>query len=74
MQILLTALGKVLSRPAKFSIPKFILKLLFGEELVNSTFLSSSRVIPMRIIEMGYKFRFPSLESVLRHTLGKSIS
>ncbi|MFL6358287.1 MAG: hypothetical protein ACJ72V_02965 [Nitrososphaeraceae archaeon] len=23
---------------------------------------------------MGYKFRFPYLESVLRHTLGKSIS
>jgi uncharacterized protein len=67
-------LGKVLSRPTIFSLPKFILKSVFGEELVNSTFLSSSRIEPMRILKMGYKFRYPSLESVLRHTLGKSIS
>ena len=67
-------LGKVLSRPTVFSLPKFILKSVFGEELVNSTFLSSSRIEPMRILKMGYKFRYPSLESVLRHTLGKSIS
>jgi NAD dependent epimerase/dehydratase family enzyme len=67
-------LGKVLSRPTIFSLPKFILKSVFGEELVNSTFLSSSRIEPMRILKMGYKFRFPSLGSVLRHTLGKSIS
>ena len=36
--------------------------------------LLSTRVIPERLNETGYKFRFPYLESVLRHTLGKSIS
>jgi len=69
-----TALGKVLSRPTKFSIPKSMIKLPLGEELSNAAILSSTRVIPERLIEMGYKFRFPYLESVLRHTLGKSIS
>ena len=69
-----TALGKVLSRPAKFSIPESIIKLPLGEELANAPILSSTRVIPERLNEMGYKFRFPYLESVLRHTLGKSIS
>jgi uncharacterized protein len=69
-----TALGKVLSRPTKFSIPEYIIKLPLGEELANAAILSSTRVIPERLIEMGYKFRFPYLESVLRHTLGKSIS
>jgi uncharacterized protein (TIGR01777 family) len=68
------ALGKVLSRPAKFSIPESIIKLPLGEELANAAILSRTRVIPERLIEMGYKFRFPYLESVLRHTLGKSIS
>jgi len=68
------ALGKVLSRPAKFSIPESIIKLPLGEELANAAILSGTRVIPERLIEMGYKFRFPYLESVLRHTLGKSIS
>jgi uncharacterized protein (TIGR01777 family) len=69
-----TALGRVLSRPTKFSIPKSIIKLPLGQELANAAILSSTRVIPERLIEMGYKFRFPYLESVLRHTLGKSIS
>ena len=69
-----TALGKVLSRPTKFSIPESIIKLPLGDKLVNAAILSSSRVIPERLIKMGYKFRFPYLESVLRHTLGKSIS
>ena len=68
-----TALGKVLSRPTKFSIPKSMIKLPLGEELANTAILSSTRVIPERLIEMGYKFRFPYLESVLRHTLGKNI-
>ena len=68
-----TTLGKVLSRPTKFAIPKSIIKLSLGEELANAAILSSSRVIPQRLIEIGYQFRFPYLESVLRHTLGKSI-
>jgi uncharacterized protein len=67
-------LGKVLSRPAIFSLPKFIIKSVLGEELANSAILSSSRVMPMRFLKIGYKFRFPYLESVLRHTLGKGIS
>jgi uncharacterized protein len=66
-------LGKVLSRPTIFSIPEFILKSALGKESANAAILSSSRVIPERLIKMGYRFRFPYLESVLRHTLGKSV-
>jgi uncharacterized protein (TIGR01777 family) len=68
-----TTLGKVLSRPTKFAIPETIIKLSLGEELANAAILSSSRVIPKRLIKTGYKFRFAYLKSVLRHTLGKSI-
>jgi uncharacterized protein (TIGR01777 family) len=67
-------LGKILSRPTKFSIPETMVKLALGEELANAAILSSTRVIPKRLIKIGYKFRLPHLESVLRHTLGKSIS
>jgi uncharacterized protein len=63
-------LGKLLSRPTTFSIPESIIKLALGEELANAAILSSTRVIPKRLIKIGYKFRFPYLESVLRHTLG----
>jgi uncharacterized protein (TIGR01777 family) len=68
-----TTLGKVLSRPTMFSIPEFIIKLALGEELANSAIISSSRVIPERLIKIGYQFRFPYLESVLRYTLGKTL-
>ena len=67
-------LGNVLSRPTIFSIPESITKLALGEKLANAAILASSRVIPERLIKMEYKFRFPYLESVLLHTLGKSIS
>jgi hypothetical protein len=40
-----TALGKVLSRPTKFSIPKSMIKLPLGEELSNAAILPSTRVI-----------------------------
>ena len=67
-------LGKVMSRPTIFSIPESIIKLALGEELANAAILSSTRVIPKRLIKIGYQFRFPYLESVLRHTLGKGVS
>ena len=63
-----------MSRPTIISIPESIIKLALGEELANSAILSSTCVIPKRIIKIGYQFRFPYLESVLRHTLGKSVS
>jgi uncharacterized protein len=66
-----TTLGKVLSRPTMFSIPKSITKSVLGEELAESAILSSIRVIPKRLIKIGYHFRFPYVESVLEHTLGK---
>jgi uncharacterized protein len=69
-----TTLGKVMSRPTMFSIPESIIKLALGEELAEAGILSSTRVIPKRLIKIGYQFRFPYLESILRHTLGKSVS
>jgi uncharacterized protein len=61
-------LGNVVSRPMLFSIPQIIIKLPLGDKLVNAAILSSTHVLPQRLIKMGYKFRFPYLESVLRRT------
>jgi uncharacterized protein (TIGR01777 family) len=66
-------LGKVLSRPTIFSLPKFVVKAALGDELANAAILSSTRVVPTRLLNLGYQFRFPSLELALNHTLGKSI-
>jgi NAD dependent epimerase/dehydratase family enzyme len=45
-----------------------MLRLMFGE-LADEVLLSSSRVIPSRLLEAGYVFRYPDLEQALRHLL-----
>ena len=63
-------LGRVLRRPTLFPLPSFGLRLMFGEEMANELFLSSTRVEPVRLLETGYAFQHPELESALRHVLG----
>jgi hypothetical protein len=66
-------LGKVLSRPTIFSIPKSIIRAVLGKELADAIILSSIKVMPTRLTETSnYQFRFPYLEEALRHTLGKN--
>ena len=64
-------LGKTLSRATVVAVPKFMLRGIVGQELTDALLLSSTRVMPSRLIESGYKFRFPYLEMALRDTLGK---
>jgi uncharacterized protein len=63
-------LGKVLSRPAIFSIPAAAINLAFGE-MGREVLLSSTRVMPEKLIETGYRFRNPDLKGALSHLLGK---
>jgi len=65
-------LAAILSKPAKFTIPSFIVKKVFGD-LADASLLASTRVVPSRILQKtGYQFRFSNLEFALRHTLGKT--
>jgi hypothetical protein len=63
-------LGRVLGRPTPFALPAAALRLALGE-MADSTLLTSARVLPSRLLESGYRFRHPDLESALRHVLGK---
>lgn len=63
-------LGKVIARPTIFPVPEFAANLAFGE-MAEETMLASSRVIPKKLLDTGYRFRQPDLESALRHLLGK---
>ena len=63
-------LGNVLSRRTLISIPRFAARMAFGE-LADAALLSSVRVLPIKLCRSGYQFRFPKMEQVLRHTLGK---
>jgi uncharacterized protein (TIGR01777 family) len=64
------ALGKILSRPTLFPVPAIALRIAFGE-MADALLLSSARVVPRRLEETGYRFRFPELWAALRHLLGR---
>jgi len=59
-------LGKALHRPAIFIIPKFILKLLYGE-MADEVLLASTRAIPTKLENAGYQFIKPefSLDKII---------
>ena len=63
-------LGKVLSRPTIMPMPAFAARLLFGE-MGESLLLASTRVAPIALVESGFDFLHPDLESALRHLLNK---
>lgn len=64
------ALGRVLHRPTFMKVPAFALKAAVGE--FSGEALGSQRVLPARLIEDGYSFRFPEIEGALRHLLGRT--
>jgi hypothetical protein len=63
-------LGRVLVRPAILPMPAFAARLALGE-MADELLLASIRVEPRQLIESGYDFRQPTLESAIRHLLGK---
>lgn len=61
-------LGRVLSRPTIFPVPKTAVRLAFGE-MGQEVLLGSQRVEPTKLIMSGYPFRYQDLEASLRHLL-----
>jgi uncharacterized protein (TIGR01777 family) len=60
------ALATAMHRPLFLKIPAFMIRVLFGE-MGESLLLKGQRVIPSRLIESGYAFRYPALMDALRH-------
>jgi uncharacterized protein len=57
-------LGRVLRRPAFAPVPALAVKALYGEMATIVT--TGQRVVPGRLMELGYEFREPDLERALR--------
>jgi uncharacterized protein len=62
------ALGRVLRRPAFAPVPALAVKALYGE--MASSVTSGQRAIPVKLTELGYRFRWPDLEAALRDATG----
>ncbi|HEY6222979.1 MAG TPA: TIGR01777 family oxidoreductase, partial [Gemmatimonadales bacterium] len=63
-------LGRVLHRPTVLPVPSLALRLVFGREAAEEAMLSGTRLVPARLLEVGFTFRYPELEPALRHVLG----
>jgi uncharacterized protein (TIGR01777 family) len=57
------AIGRALGRPSLVRTPALALRLGLGE--MASAVLASQRVLPSKALGLGYRFRFPDLESAL---------
>ena len=57
------SLSKNLNRPAFFPVPGFALRIFYGE--AASLLLESPAVEPKRLLEEGFRFKFPTIEATL---------
>jgi uncharacterized protein (TIGR01777 family) len=62
-------LGEILRRPTIAPMPAPAARMAFGQ-MGEETVLASTRVKPARLLESGYRFRHPGLDTALRHLLG----
>lgn len=62
-------LGRMMRRPTMLGVPRPLLRLLLGREMADELLLASTRVEPTRLLQSGFRFRFPTIEGALRHLL-----
>ncbi len=64
-------LARALHRPAILPAPSFALRLALGREMADALLTGSQRVIPKKLQQVGYAFRYPILNSTLNAILSK---
>lgn len=66
------ALGAVLHRPTLLPTPLLAPKVMFGSELVETLLLASHRIVPKALLDAGFEFRHPDIDTALRAVLSKA--
>ena len=61
--------ANILHRPLFLKMPAFMIRTLFGE-MGEYLLLKGQRVIPKRLLDAGYEFRYPNLRQALEHEYG----
>ena len=59
------AMGQLLRRPTVFAVPAKALEIALGE--FSSEILGSARVLPTRLLEAGFEFQDPTIETALAY-------
>ena len=61
-------LGEVLYRPTILPLPEFAVSMIFGE-MGDALLLSSTNVLPKRLEDAGFEFKFPRLKPAIEHAV-----
>jgi uncharacterized protein len=61
-------LGRALGRPSIMWVPYTVLRIALGE--LAEEIVGSKRVLPRKLLESGYRFRYPELPGALQALLG----
>ncbi len=67
-----SALGRALNRPSIFPLPAFAARAILGK-MADETMLSSTRVVPQKLLDLGYEFKHTHLEEALAGILKTNI-
>jgi NAD dependent epimerase/dehydratase family enzyme len=57
-------LGKVMHRPVWLNVPAFAARIAFGE-IADEMLLSGQKVLPKRLLNTGFDFKYTTVEQVL---------
>jgi uncharacterized protein len=63
------ALARVLHRPAVLPAPAFALRLVLGP-MADEALMLSTRVVPAKLLDAGFRFVHPEIEGALRAVIG----
>lgn len=64
------SLGQALRRPTLLPMPRWVLRVLFGE-MAEALMLASQRILPQVAIRHGFTFEYPHLDQALNNILDK---
>ncbi|WP_280702581.1 TIGR01777 family oxidoreductase [Kitasatospora sp. GP82] len=64
---LTAAMGRALGRPTPFPVPEAVLRLALGDMSVEV--IGSHRVVPKRLLDAGFHFQHPDVDSAVRAAL-----
>lgn len=62
-------LAVVIGRPARLRLAPTLIRTCYGQK-GEEILLAGTRVFPRKLLQTGYRFRYPELRSALRHLLG----
>lgn len=61
-------LGEVLYRPTLLPLPEFVVSMAFGE-MGDALLLASTKVLPKRLENAGFDFKYPELKGAIEHAV-----